>query len=68
MQNEYRQALKDSDIISDFSILVGDAGTKGHFFYNRGGKFNEQTNYVINLQNVRGDNYIKTYNLVDLQK
>ena len=65
LQNEYRQALKDSDVVSDFSVLVGDAGTKGHFFYNHEGKFNEQTNYVINLQNVRGDNYIKTYNLID---
>ena len=33
--NEYRQVLKDSKILSDFSFMVGEAGTKGHFFYNQ---------------------------------
>ena len=32
LQNEYRQALKNSKIISDFSFLVGNEGTKSHFF------------------------------------
>ena len=41
LQNEYRQALKNSNILSDFSFLVGDEGTKGHFFYNQIGKLNE---------------------------
>ena len=30
--------LKNSNILSDFSFLIGDAGTKGHFFYNQIGK------------------------------
>ena len=32
-QNEYRQSLSKSNIISDFSFLVGSEGTKSHFFY-----------------------------------
>ncbi len=63
LQNEYRQILKDSKILSDFSFLVGDAGTKGHFFYNQIGNINNNLNYQINLQNVNGDNYLKKHNL-----
>ena len=40
-QNEYRQALKNSNILSDFSFLIGEAGTKGHFFYNQIGNLME---------------------------
>ena len=65
LQNEYRQALKDSDILSDFSFLVGDAGTKGHFFYNQEGNINNNLNFGINLQSVEGDNYLKNYKLAD---
>ena len=64
LQNEYRQALQNSNILSDFSFLVGDAGTKGHLFYNQLGKMGN-TNYEINLQDVRGDNYLKTHKLID---
>ena len=32
LQNEYRQVLKNSNVLSDFSFMVGEAGTKGHFF------------------------------------
>ena len=38
LQNEYRQVLKNSKINSDFSFLIGETGTKGHFFYNQIGK------------------------------
>lgn len=65
MQNEYRQALKNSNILSDFSFLIGDAGTKGHLFFNQEGKINQKTNYELNIQNVRGDNYLKTHRLKD---
>ena len=64
LQNEYRQALQNSDIISDFSFLVGDAGTKGHLFYNQLGEV-KNASYEINLQNVKGDNYLKTHKLID---
>ena len=64
MQNEYRQALQSSKILSDFSFLVGDSGTKGHLFYNQIGEFNGN-NYEINLQNVKGDNYLKNHKLTE---
>jgi len=63
LQNEYRQVLEDSKILTDFSFLVGDAGTKGHFFYNQIGNTNNNLNFEINLQNVDGDNYLKKHNL-----
>ena len=63
LQNEYRQALRNSKIISDFSFLVGNEGTKFHFFYNQVGKLNEKTDYSINIQDVKGDNYLKRYQL-----
>ena len=64
LQNEYRQALKNSNILTDFSLLVGEAGTKGHFFYNQVGKLNENLNFKLNLQSVDGDNYLKNHNLL----
>ena len=63
LQNEYRQALKNSNILSDFSFLIGDAGTKGHLFYNQIGKINNNLNYELNLQDVKGDNYLKNHKL-----
>ncbi len=63
LQNEYRQALENSNVISDFSFLVGDAGTKGHFFYNQIGSTKIINNYELNLQDVKGDNYLKNHNL-----
>ncbi len=35
LQNEYRQALENSRILTDFSFLIGNEGTKGHIFYNQ---------------------------------
>ena len=64
LQNEYRQALQNSNIHSDFSFLVGDAGTKGHLFYSQLGEA-KNASYEISLQNVRGDNYLKTHKLID---
>ena len=63
LQNEFRQALQNSKILSDFSFLVGNAGTKGHFFYNQVGNINDKTTYSFNLQDVEGDNYLKNHNL-----
>ena len=65
LQNEYRQALKNSSIISDFSFLFGEAGTKGHLFYNQIGKLKDNLNFEINLQSVEGDNYLKNHKLAD---
>ena len=65
LQNEYRQALKNSNILSDFSFLIGEVGTKGHLFYNQVGEVNDFTNFEINLQNVKGDNYLKRHKLIE---
>ena len=65
LQNEYRQNLQKSKILTDFSFLVGEAGTKGHFFYNQLGQLNDNLNFEINLQNVEGDNYFKNHKLKD---
>ena len=64
-QNEYRQAFEKSNLLSDFSFLLGNTGTKGHFFYNQVGDLNNKSNYELNVQTVKGDNYLKTYKLVD---
>ena len=63
LQNEFRQILKDSSVLSEFGFLVGKDGTKAHLFYNRIGSYNSRFDYELNLQNVKGDNYIKTHNL-----
>ena len=63
LQNEYRQELENSSILSDFGFLIGNAGTKSHFFYNQIGKINHSTNYTLNLQGVNGDNYLKNHKL-----
>ena len=68
LQNEYRQALKNANILSDFSFLVGDTGTKAHFFYNQIGYLKENLNYEINLQNVKGDNYLINHDLSNNSK
>ena len=65
LQNEYRQALQNSNILSDFSFLVGNEGTKGHFFFNQIGSMSKNANYEINLQDVKGDNYLKSHKLIN---
>ena len=37
-------------------------------FYNQVGSFNKNTNYEINLQDVKGDNYLKKHKLVGTSK
>ena len=68
LQNEYRQIFKNSYTLSDFGFLVGEGGTKGHFFYNQIGKLSDRTDYEINVERVRGDNYLKNYNLKSTSK
>ena len=63
LQNEYRQVLKDSNILSEFGFLIGNDGTKAHLFYNQVGEINSDIEYELNLQNVKGDNYLKTHDL-----
>ncbi len=63
LQNEYRQVLESGKIQSDFSFLFGEHGTKSHFFYSQFGELNSNLSYDLNLQDVKGDNYIKTHSL-----
>ena len=63
LQNEYRQVLLNSKITSDFSFLVGNEGTKSHFFYNQKGNYLDKLSYSLNLQRVDGDNYLKNHKL-----
>ncbi len=65
LQNEYRQALSSSNILSDFSIMIGNEGTKSHLFYNQVGSFNSKIDYNFNIQDVKGDNYLKNHKLIE---
>ena len=68
IQNEYRQANKDSDFITDFSILKEDnKDSNTHIFANL--KKNlfistfDETNLDLQLQSVNNDTYLKKYKL-----
>ena len=68
IQNEYRQANKDSDFITDFSILKDDnKNSNTHIFANlKKNLFNstfDETNLDIQLQSVNNDTYLKKYKL-----
>ena len=68
IQNEYRQANKDSDFITDFSILKEDnKDSNTHIFANL--KKNlfistfDETNLDLQVQLVNNDTYLKKYKL-----
>ena len=61
-QTEYRQALKKSNLIADFSLNRKD-NTNTHFFAELDGNLNDRTNYEIQIQNVTNDNYLKIHNI-----
>ena len=63
MQTEYRQALENSDFISDFSFNHDGTNTNTHFYSKLSGRFNDSTRYNFELQNVSNDNYLKIHNL-----
>ena len=61
---KYRQYLEKSKILSDFSVLIGSEGNfKSHLFYNQIGQFKEKLSYKLNIQDVKGDNYLKKHKL-----
>ena len=63
-QTEYRQAYKnDGFLISDFSLNHDGENRSVHIFAQLSGKYDENTNYEIQLQDVTNDNYLKLYNL-----
>ena len=61
-QSEYREAFKNSNLIADFSINRKD-NTSSHFFTELEGKFEDNTNYKIQIQNVTNDSYLKVHNI-----
>ena len=68
IQNEYRQANKDSDFIADFSILnEKNKDTNSHIFANlKKNLFNstfDETNLDLQIQTVNNDTYLKKYKL-----
>ncbi len=61
-QSEYREALKNSNLIADFSFNRKD-NTSSHFFTELEGKLEDNTNYKIQIQNVSNDSYLKIHNI-----
>ena len=62
LQSEYREAFKNSNLIADFSFNR-KKNTNTHIFAELDGKFNDETNYEIQIQNVTNDNYLKIHNI-----
>ncbi len=63
MQAEYRQSLKKSKLISDFSYNNDGKNSNSHFFANLNGKIDDRSNYNFSYQSVTNDNYLKIHNL-----
>ena len=63
IHTEYREALKNSDLKTDFSINRNNNNTSSHFFADLNGKFDDKTNYELKVQNVTNDNYLKIHDI-----
>ncbi len=63
LHTEYREAFKNSNLITDFSINRDDNNTSSHIFLSLDGSLNNNTNYDIKLQNVNNDNYLKIHDI-----
>ena len=60
LAGEYRQANKDSFLISDFSInKFIEGNSEGHFFSNLTGNSNDFA-FEVNIESVNNDNYLKS--------
>ena len=62
-QTEYREAFKNSNLISDFSINNDENNINTHIFAKLDGKLNDSTNFDLQIQNVTNDNYLKIHDL-----
>jgi len=58
LQTEYRQAYKNSDLITDIGLYKEDSQTKSHLFYNLKGK-KDNSNFELNLEKVSNDTFLK---------
>ena len=63
IHNEYREAFKNSDLKTDFSLNRDNNNTSSHFFADLNGKFDDNTNYEFKVQNVTNDNYLKIHDI-----
>ncbi len=63
IHTEYREAFKNSDLKTDFSLNRNDNNTSSHFFANLNGRFDDRTNYELKIQNVTNDNYLKIHDI-----
>ena len=63
IHTEYREAFKNSDIKTDFSLNRKNNNTSSHFFADLNGKFDDKTNYELKVQNVTNDNYLKIHDI-----
>ena len=55
---EYREHLK-TNLKTDFSFNRNDNDTNSHIFLSLNGKFEDDTNYNLKIENVNNDNYLK---------
>ena len=58
LQTEYRQAYKNSNLLTDFGLSRDEDQTNSHFFYNLKGN-NDSSNFEINLEKVSNDKFLK---------
>ena len=63
IHTEYREAFKSSDLKTDFSLNRNNNNTSSHFFADLNGKFDDDTNYELKVQNVTNDNYLKIHDI-----
>ena len=63
IHTEFREALKNSEFIADFSFNRDDSNTNSHFFATLDGKIDEKTDYELKIQNVTNDNYLKIHDI-----
>ena len=66
--SEFREAYKNSDLITDFSFNQDKNNSNTHFFADLSGELQDQTEYEINIQNVSNDNYLKIHDIKDYTK
>ncbi len=60
---EYREAFKNSNLKTDFSFNRNDNDTNSHIFLSLNGKFEDDTNYNLKIENVNNDNYLKIHDI-----
>ena len=68
IQNEYRAKYKNSEIISDFSLLADDNSSESHLFLNMNNKTNiknfTSSNFKLTVEQVSNDTYLKANKLI----